>query len=315
MNYLKTLPCLLVLAWLIVACGAATGTAPPTRPTAAPVQTTAAPAATTAPSSSQATSEEQNKAQVLRLYSEVLGQNKIDLVKELLATDYIQHNASVPGGPEGQIKLFESLQAKTPGLVATVKHVAADGDLVAVHWHASATPDNEASGQAVVDLFRLANGKIVEHWDVYQDVPATTASGNSLFSDVYNYAQGAPMLSEEQEEANKQMAVSAYSELFSQRKLELVDQYWDPRYYQHNPMVPNGTAALKQFLQGMPAGGGPAMSFSHTLSDQDLVWTFIQMSMPGSSSSSGLGVDIFRVVDGKIIEHWDVLPGMPPISN
>src|SRR5215212_4471961 len=186
MKYLKRLPYLLILAWLIVACGVATGTTPPAQPTAASVQpTAAAPAATTAPSSSQAKSEEQNKALVLRLYSEVLGQNKTDLVKQLLATDYIQHNSTVPGGPEGQIKLFENLKAKTPSLVATVKHVAADGDLVAVHWHASATPDNETSGQDVVDLFRLSNGKIVEHWDVYQDVPATTASGNSLFSDVY----------------------------------------------------------------------------------------------------------------------------------
>jgi predicted SnoaL-like aldol condensation-catalyzing enzyme len=312
MNYVKALPLFLILAWLMAACGGAAGTTAPALPTTVPVQpTAAAPAATAPQSSSQATSEEQNKAIVLRVYTEVLGQNKTDLVKELFSADYVQHDSTVPSGPEGQIKLFENLKAKTPGLVATVKHIAADGDLVAVHWHASATPNNEVSGQAVVDLFRLANGKIVEHWDGYQDAPATTASGNSLFSDVYHYPQGAPTLSEAQEEANKQMVVSAYSGLFNDHKLELLDQYWDPQYFQHNPMVPNGTAGLKQLLQGMPAGGGPVMTFSHVVADQDLVWTFAQM---GSGSSGGMLTDIFRVVDGKIIEHWDVLPAMAPPS-
>jgi predicted SnoaL-like aldol condensation-catalyzing enzyme len=297
---------------------AAAATAPVTAVAAATgvrVQPTAeAPAASPpqSPSQAQAAQEEQNKALVLRVYNEAFGQGNTEVVQELFTADTVQHNTTVANGPEGQITLIEALKAKIPGLVATVKHISADGDLVAVHWHASATPENEMSGQAVVDLFRLANGKIVEHWDVYQDVPAQTASGNSLFSDLYQYAQGRPTLSEEQEEANKQLVVMAYSGLFNEGKIELLDQYWDPVYFQHNPRVPNGTAGLKQLLQSMPAGGGgPTLTFSQVVSDQDLVWTFSQVSMPGSGSTGGLGVDIFRVVDGKIVEHWDVVPALP----
>lgn len=180
--------------------------------------------------------------------------------------------------------------------------MAADGDLVAVHWHASATPANEATGEAKADLYRVSDGKLVEHWGITQTVPAKTASGNSLFSDVYRYPKEAPTLSEEQEEKNRKFAVDAYRKL-SDGDATVIDKSWDPRYYQHNPAVANGTAPLKKFLQqdaqgdASPTEGG-GTRFGNTLADGDLVWVF---------SSDYVVADLFRVVDGKIIEHWDVV--------
>jgi predicted SnoaL-like aldol condensation-catalyzing enzyme len=193
----------------------------------------------------------------------------------------------------------EGFRAKIPGAVATVKHSAADGDYVAVHWQASATPDNENSGQAWVDLYRMANGKAAEHWSVRQDAPATTASGNSLFSDVYKYPNGQPTLTEDQEEANKNLAVEAYRRLTA-GDLSAIDQYWDPRYYQHNPQFASGTDVIKNAFAGMSEGGGATLNVFHALADQDLVWIFQQVD-------GGIMVDIFRVVDDKIVEHWDVI--------
>jgi predicted SnoaL-like aldol condensation-catalyzing enzyme len=238
--------------------------------------------------------------------SEAFNKDKADVVKELVATDYVQHLKSVPGGAYGQVKEFKDVKAKIPGAVATVKHVAADGDLVAVHWQASATPKNEATGEAKADLFRVDNGKLVEHWGITQTVPKKTASGNSLFSDVYRYPNGEPTLSEEQEEKNRKFAVDAYRKL-SDGDASVIDKSWDPRYYQHNPAAASGTAPLKQFFQqntqGAPSPsstGGGGTGFGNTLADGDLVWVF---------SSDYVVVDLFRVVDGKIIEHWDVVVG------
>ena len=290
-NYRKTLPWLAVVACLTTACGAATGTT-----TASPPVTTTS-GSSTAPTASSL-SEDQNKALVLRLYSEAFNQDKTDVVKELAGTNYVQHDTSVPAGADGQIKLFSDIKAKIPGAVATVKHTAADGDLVAVHWQASATPDKETTGEAIVDLYRVAGGKLVEHWDAVQQVPATTASGNSLFSDVYRYPNGAPTISEAQEETNKQFAVNAYRTLFS-GDLTILDKAWDPLYFQHNPQAGNGAAELKKMLQGAPAGG-TAPRFANTLADGDLVWVF-GADLPA--------VDIFRVANGKIVEHWDVIGG------
>ncbi|NUQ99352.1 MAG: SnoaL-like domain-containing protein [Streptomyces sp.] len=298
MRYRKTLPWLAAVACFAAACSSTSGTAP------------ASPSTTSAAARSSSVSEERNKALVLRLYSEAFNQNKAAVVKELVGADYVQHDKSVPGGADGQIKEFENLKAKIPGVVATVKHVAADGDLVAVHWQASATPANEATGEAKADLYRVAGGKLVEHWGITQTVPAKTASGNSLFSDVYRYPKGAPALTEAQEEKNRKFAVEAYRKL-SDGDVNVLGTSWDPRYYQHNPAIANGTDSLKKLLQGTqsapspssaaqgstpPAGGG-GTRFGHTLADRDLVWVF---------SSDYTVADIFRVVDGKIIEHWDI---------
>jgi predicted SnoaL-like aldol condensation-catalyzing enzyme len=137
---------------------------------------------------SEESREEQNKAIVLRVYDEAFGQGKTEVINELFSKNYIQHNPMVPNGPEGLIGYIEMLKSMDPAPVLTVKHILADGDLVAVHWHSSTTPNNESTGQAGFDLFRLDNGTIVEHWDAIQDVPAKTASGNSMFSDLYKEA-------------------------------------------------------------------------------------------------------------------------------
>ncbi|KUO07008.1 ester cyclase [Streptomyces sp. DSM 15324] len=292
MRYRKNVPWLAAVACFAAACSSASGTDP-----------AAAPSTTSAAARSSSASEARNKALVLRLYSEGFNKGRTDVVKELVASDFVQHDKSVSGGADGQVKEFKDVKAKISGAVATVKHVAADGDLVAVHWHASATPEKEATGEAKVDLFRVGNGRLVEHWGITQTVPAKTASGNSLFSDVYRYPNGEPTLSEEQEEKNRKFAVDAYRKL-SDGDAKVIDKSWDPRYYQHNPAVANGTGPLKQFFQpntqsspspSMTAGGGTR--FGNTLADGDLVWVF---------SSDYVVADLFRVVDGKIIEHWDV---------
>lgn len=92
--------------------------------------------------------------------------------------DYIQHNPTCGNGREDAIALIEKFAA-TPGFRPTVKRMVADGDLVAVHMHIEFGDDRP--GLAVMDMWRLENGKIVEHWDVIQEVPAQTASGNSMF--------------------------------------------------------------------------------------------------------------------------------------
>lgn len=277
MRHLRALPWLVAAACFVSACGSTSGAGP-----AAPPGTSAA----AGPSSgSGSASEERNKALVLRIFAEGFNQNRTDVVQEL-------------AGIDGPAKRFADVKAKIPGAVATVKHVAADGDLVAVHWHASATPANEATGEAKVDLYRVDNGRLVEHWGITQTVPAKTANGNSLFNDVHKYPNGAPARSEEEEETNRKFAVEAYRSL-SDGDATVIDKSWDPRYYQHNPAVANGTGPLKQFMQQATPASAPATptQFGHTLADADLVWVL---------SSDYVVADLFRVVGGKIIEHWDV---------
>ena len=95
-----------------------------------------------------------------------------------VSEDYIQHNPTAGNGREDAIALIEKLAA-TPGFRPSVKRIVAEGDLVAVHLHLQL--GEEGAGLAVMDMFRLDGGKIVEHWDVIQEVPSQTVSGNSVF--------------------------------------------------------------------------------------------------------------------------------------
>jgi predicted SnoaL-like aldol condensation-catalyzing enzyme len=195
------------------------------------------------------------------------------------------------------------------GAKAVVKHIGADGDLVAVHWQITADPDDERTGEAALDVFRLApNGQVSEHWSFDQPVPqGTPASGNTntMFSDLYQGSAGKPAPTEQQEEANRQLAVGAYDTLFKDHDPSVLDRSFDPAYLQHNTVAANGTAALKAFFSG--GAQFPAQQAVVSISDGDLVWILSQ-PVGAKADDPYLAADVFRVDGGLIREHWDVVP-------
>ncbi len=93
--------------------------------------------------------------------------------------DYIQHNPHVETGKEGFIAYFEKMAAEFPGKRVVVKRALAEGDHVILHCHQIWPEGLEYAG---IDIFRLDdNGKIVEHWDVLQEMPKTSAHENGMF--------------------------------------------------------------------------------------------------------------------------------------
>lgn len=92
---------------------------------------------------------------------------------------YIQHNPNVPDGKEKPIEYLSQWLKENPQASCEIKRVIAEGNLVVIHSHWKDSP--EKPGQAGVDIFRIENGKIVEHWDVLQDVPAKSANDNTVF--------------------------------------------------------------------------------------------------------------------------------------
>jgi predicted SnoaL-like aldol condensation-catalyzing enzyme len=95
--------------------------------------------------------------------------------------DFQQHDPLLSDGREGAIKaLSYQLSTVFPNSRLVVKHTVAQDDLVATHVLWDQKP-GETRGVARVDIYRLENGKIVEHWDVVQDVPEKAANGKSMF--------------------------------------------------------------------------------------------------------------------------------------
>ena len=93
--------------------------------------------------------------------------------------DYIQHKPTLPDGREAVVEFLESLLERFPTRTFTIHRVIALDDLVAVHYHSQATPDDP--GFAVVDIFRVEGCRMVEHWDVVQRVPEKSANDNTMF--------------------------------------------------------------------------------------------------------------------------------------
>lgn len=96
-----------------------------------------------------------------------------------IGATYTQHNPNFADGKEAFVAAVKDYTQQFPQLREDVKRVAAEGDLVFVHTHETTSPTDR--GSAVVDIFRLKNGKIVEHWDATQAVPETSANDNTMF--------------------------------------------------------------------------------------------------------------------------------------
>jgi len=99
--------------------------------------------------------------------------------RELIGDVYVQHNPGAPDGPEGFVEMISGLFARAPAFRTELRHVVAEDDMVALHHHAHLSEDGP--GVAVIDLFRIKDGKVVEHWDVVQPVPETSANSNAMF--------------------------------------------------------------------------------------------------------------------------------------
>ena len=122
--------------------------------------------------------EEANKKLVTEFYERVLNQKDVDAVDKYVGP-YKQHNPMAGDGPEGLKGFIGYLQKSAPQAHFEIKKVLADGDYVILHIHAVFAPGTR--GMAIVDLFKVDGKKIVEHWDVIQDIPEKSANPNTMF--------------------------------------------------------------------------------------------------------------------------------------
>ena len=122
---------------------------------------------------------EANKKAVLEFYEAGLNKKDFEAAAKYFGPKYIQHNPGAPDGIEGFKTFVNFLRSKFPNSHSEIKKVFADGDYVILHVHNVPNPGDR--GSAIADIFRLENGKIVEHWDVVQPIPEKTANTNTMF--------------------------------------------------------------------------------------------------------------------------------------
>ncbi len=123
--------------------------------------------------------EQANLDMVLEMYDKVLIAMDITRVDDFIAPGYIQHSSLAEPTVAALKRFLDHVRAESPDAVQTIHRSFVDGDHVVVHLHVQRWPGD--AGLAVVDIFRCAGGRIVEHWDVIQDVPANPVNSLSMF--------------------------------------------------------------------------------------------------------------------------------------
>lgn len=123
--------------------------------------------------------EEANRKLVVEFYDQFFNRHETREAAKVVAENYRQHNPEVQDGKAPFVDYFTNFFKDNPYSHARIIRSAADGDLVWLHVHS--VNDNKDRGQAVMDIFRVHEGKIVEHWDIIQNVPEKAANTNTMF--------------------------------------------------------------------------------------------------------------------------------------
>lgn len=212
---------------------------------------------------------------------------------------YIQHNQALPDGRDAMLGALAHL--KDNGTKVSIKRALVDGDFVVLH------SVYEFFGPKIgIDIFRFENGLIVEHWDNLQEMVGKTPSGHTMID--------GPVTVQDidKTDANKGLVQSYVENILFGKNPELLNSYFDgDRYIQHSPHIGDGLSGLHEALKALSARN---IEFQYTQLHQvigqgDFVLTVSEGLFDGQPTAF---YDLFRVENGKIAEHWDVVEAILP---
>ncbi|MDO4880432.1 MAG: nuclear transport factor 2 family protein [Capnocytophaga sp.] len=216
------------------------------------------------------------------------------------AQNYTQHNLGIADGLAGFGAALQALPAGS-ARVNTVR-VFQDGDYVFAH-----TDYNFFGDKIGFDVFRFADGKIVEHWDNLQEKPSSPNPSGRTMTD------GTTTVTDlDKTEANKALVRNFVEDILVNGKMDKLAGYFNgDLYLQHNPQIPDNLSGLGSALEAM-AKQGITMTYStihKVLGEGNFVLTISEGQIGGVHSSF---YDLFRVENGKIVEHWDTIEPIAP---
>ena len=239
-----------------------------------------------------------NKDLVLKAAGELFGAKDPGAVDRWVAADYKQHSALAADGPEALRALVAQLPAEFRYEGA---RVIADGDLVALHgtYHGFGPEPLVA-----FDLFRVQDGKLAEHWDALTAVVTDTASGRTQ-------TDGPSVPGDlDKTEANRKLVTDfADAVLKGADYSVLTDFISTETYHQHNPEAADGLAGFGAAAARWAEQGKHLVykAIRKVVAEGDLVL----LQSEGEFVVPVAYWDLFRVEDGKIVEHWDVINPIP----
>ncbi|MGF1847478.1 nuclear transport factor 2 family protein [Vibrio lentus] len=217
---------------------------------------------------------------------------------------YMQHNLAVGDGLAGFGEVLKMLPEGTAK--AQVKRSFQDGDYVVIH-----TEYNFFGPKAGFDVFRFEDGLIVEHWDNLQELAKPNASGRTQFDG------STKVVDLDKTEENKQLVSGFVKDILIAGDMSKINQYIDNEdsaYLQHNPGVADGLSGLGEALGALAEAGMPMVyTANHKILGQG---NFVLAINEGQFMNQHVAFyDLFRIDNGKIVEHWDTIEAIPERSE
>jgi len=214
---------------------------------------------------------------------------------------YIQHNPQTHEGSEGLETLFKRLSQTSPRV--NIVRVFEDGDYVFAH-----TEYDFARSNIGFEVFRFEDDHVVEHWDNIQQRHGPNPSGHTMVDGPTEVSDHALT------EANRQLVRGFVDDILIRRRLQNLERFVDAEdFIQHNPQLTSGPAALRSALEAQ-SGEEFVTAYEQlhrVLAEGNFVLAVSEGTLNAVRSSF---YDLFRLREGKLVEHWDTIETVPPRS-
>ncbi len=224
-------------------------------------------------------------------------------VKQYFREDYIQHNPHVPTGIEPVLGFLPVL--KESGTTYQNHRLLEDGEFIIMHNTYNNAEAFGAKEVVTFDVWRMQDGQVAEHWDAISPVIKETASGRSQ----YDGPTTVEDIDKTQE--NKQLIANFMEDVFFGKAPEKIREYISTEQYdQHNTMVKDGLDGLNEALAYLVSQNN--MFDYHKVHRILGEGNFVLAQSEGRWNGKAQAFyDLFRIKEGKIVEHWDIIQEIP----
>lgn len=249
------------------------------------------------------TSELSQKEKVAQ-FLEAVNERNVDTLEDLVTEDYIQHNPFIPTGRDPFVELLTTVLEQNGTQVQNIRMLE-DGNFVAMHnlW-TNAAPFG-ADTVVTFDILRFDdNGKITEHWDSIQPWESNTVNGNTMIDG------GLTIADLDETDANKNLATSIIQDVLMGQNPDNITTYIAADYIQHNPSIGNGLQGIQDAVAFLTSINNMFQynTIYKVIGEGNFVLTVSEGTWNGTSNAF---YDLFRMENGKAVEHWDVIQPVP----
>src|ERR1700704_5731648 len=225
------------------------------------------------------------------------------VVDRYFAESFIQHDLNITDGLAG-MKSFAAEVANSPTADITIYRTLVDGDFVLLHSRYDGVGRYGAPVIAF-DLFRFEDGKIVEHWGGQEPETPPNLSGRTQVDGPTE------VLDREKTEANRTLVRTYRETVMVSLRFDRIEEFIEGVHYaQHASKIGDGIARLRDRIASVAKEGGQLfLAPRRFVAEGNFVLVLTEGELPSGPTAL---YDLFRVENGKIVEHWDVLTPIPP---